>query len=132
MPTFLSLNITPPHLMVDIKGIWEWGRTRELGAMTVELWGPLILVQRTYHWHGLLKFASSVPLRGGPNATSWLLGCYAIEICLIKNQIFIFWTSMYNWMMNSENYNKIYCHNFIIIKYAFSIVRSYHTNPIGG
>jgi hypothetical protein len=40
------------------------------GAVTMSLWGSLILVQRPYHWHGLLGFASGLLLGGGPDTIS--------------------------------------------------------------
>ena len=36
----------------------------------MSLWGPLILIQRPYHRHGLLEFASSLPLGGGLDGMS--------------------------------------------------------------
>ena len=38
--------------------------------MTMSLWGSLILVQRPYHWHGLLGFVSCLPLGGGNDTIS--------------------------------------------------------------
>ena len=44
--------------------------TRKSRIVTMSLWGLWILIQRPHHWHGLLEFASTLPLGGGPDANS--------------------------------------------------------------